>query len=83
MALTCTMLRVRCRSADGWLVEVIALVSPRSGRPVEWLRVSRYGFYRAQVRTPGELVKLGIDLAELIETLAAPWRAAAVRCLAG
>ena len=74
---------MKCRSDDGWLVEVIALVCPRSGRPVEWLKVTRYGYFRVQVRTPQELTRLGINLAELYETLTAPWRAATVRCLAG
>lgn len=87
MALTCTMLRMRCRSADGWQVEVIALVCPRSGKPVEWLKVTRDGYFRGQVRTPQELVRLGVNLAKLFEvltgSLSPAGRSAAMGRLAG
>jgi hypothetical protein len=40
----------------------------RTGRDGDWLRVKRYGYHVADVRTVGELAGLGIDLAALRET---------------
>lgn len=43
------------RASGGWTVQVIELAATPTGRDGLWLRVSQYGFWVADVRTPGEL----------------------------
>jgi hypothetical protein len=60
--------RMRCVSRDGTtVVECIRLSCTGTGRDGEWLRVKRHGFHVADVRTVGELARLGIDPADLTE----------------
>jgi hypothetical protein len=60
---------VRCRSADGqWRVDVINLTVTPNHHDGAWLRISRWGWWVADVRTIGELRDY-LDPADLAEAL--------------
>jgi hypothetical protein len=58
----------RFRAPDGSVVEEIHLTHTSDHSDGRWLRVTGpTGIFVGQVRTVGELAKLGIDLADLEE----------------
>ena len=60
---------MRVRSADGqWTVDAIRLALTGTGRDGEWLRIARWGWHVADVRTVRELAAI-VDLAELVAEL--------------
>jgi hypothetical protein len=60
---------VRCRSSDGqWQVDVIHLELTPNHHNGTWLRVSRWSYHVADVRTTEELAEY-VDLADLEEAL--------------
>lgn len=60
---------MRYTSADGeWAVEVIHLALTGNNRDGEWLRVSRWGCFVAEVRSIAELSAY-VNLAELEQAL--------------
>jgi AP2 domain len=63
----CDYWGVRCRSRDGeWTVDVIRLSCTGNHRDGERLRVSRFGFFEAELAAVEDLASL-VDLAELEE----------------
>jgi hypothetical protein len=55
---------VRVRSADGeWVIDVIRLSLTGTGRDGEWLRVSWWGWFVAELRSVAELATV-VDLAQ-------------------
>jgi hypothetical protein len=62
---------MRFRSADGqWVVDVINLSLTGNHRDGELLRVARWGWFVAELRSIAQLSKL-VDLADLEEALGA------------
>lgn len=47
----------RYRAPGGWTVEVIRSEGTNGNRDGEWLRVSQYGSWVADIRTPAELTQ--------------------------
>jgi hypothetical protein len=70
----CDYWDVRVRSADRqWVVDVIRLALTGTHRDREWLRIKRWGWHVADVRTVAEVAQY-VDLATLEEALAcAAW----------
>jgi hypothetical protein len=54
----------RWRAPGGWTVEVVQLSCTPNHRDGEWLRLTQYGSWVADVRTVAELQQW-VDLAEL------------------
>jgi hypothetical protein len=54
----------RYRAPGGWTVEVVQLTGTPDHHDGEWLRISQYGVWTADVRTIGELAEW-INLAAL------------------
>ena len=60
---------MRYRSADGeWVVDLIHLELTGTHHGGAWLRVARWGFHVADVRSIADLTKF-VDLAELEQAL--------------
>lgn len=56
---------MRVRSADGdWVIDVVRLSLTGTGRDGEWFRLSRRGWFVAELQSVAELAEL-VDLATL------------------
>jgi hypothetical protein len=61
---------MRWMSSDGkWVVALVTLTATGNGRDGDWLRVSHRGFFVGEARDWDGVAGLGVDIADLRETL--------------